>query len=349
MAEVELRHVDKFYGSLKVVDDISFKLADHEFLALLGPSGCGKTTTLRMLGGFTHPDAGEILVDGVDITGVPPERRPTAMVFQNYALWPHMTVAENIGFGLRLRKMARAQVADKTAEILRVVGLERVERRYPAQLSGGQQQRVALARALVLGPQILLLDEPLSNLDAKLRVRMRDEIRRIQQDLQITTVYVTHDQEEALTMADRIAIMHQGRIQQIGNAVEVYERPQTTFVADFIGSSNFFAAQLASSNGATWARVGQVSLPVEADGLADGTRVTVSVRPEDLEVVTAPGEGTFPIEDARLVNFGAYKRLLGRNSDIGEFEVRVGKDFVLTDSKRPLYGRILRARAFTEL
>src|ERR671939_1675696 len=179
MAQVELRNIHKSYGSLKVVDDVSLTLADREFLALLGPSGCGKTTTLRMLGGFIQPDSGQILVDGHDVTDLPPERRPTAMVFQNYALWPHMTVLDNVCFGLKLRKVPRARAEAKALEILRLVGLEGVEKRYPAQLSGGQQQRVALARALVLEPQILLLDEPLSNLDAKLRLEMREEIRRI--------------------------------------------------------------------------------------------------------------------------------------------------------------------------
>ena len=205
MAEVELRGVSKYYKEVAAVSDVSLRIPDREFVALLGPSGCGKTTTLRMLAGFIRPDTGQILIDGKDVTDLPPERRPTAMVFQSYALWPHMTVGENISFGLKLRKVPAAQIAERARAMLDVVRLPGVEHRFPSQLSGGQQQRVALARALVLGPKILLLDEPLSNLDAKLRVRMRDEIRRIQQELQITTVYVTHDQEEALTMADRIA------------------------------------------------------------------------------------------------------------------------------------------------
>src|SRR5438067_5677682 len=238
MAEVELRNVSKSYKDVAAVKDVSLRIADREFIALLGPSGCGKTTTLRMLAGFIRPDEGRIFIDGKDVTDTPPERRPTGMVFQSYALWPHMTVGDNIAFGLRLRKIDHARIRERTRAMLDVVRLPGVETRYPSQLSGGQQQRVALARALVLGPKILLLDEPLSNLDAKLRVRMRDEIRRIQQELQITTVYVTHDQEEALTMADRIAVMNKGVLQQVGDALDIYDRPATAFVADFIGSSN---------------------------------------------------------------------------------------------------------------
>ena len=304
MAEVELRHVTKGYKDTTAVDDVSLAIKDREFVALLGPSGCGKTTTLRMLAGFIRPDAGQILIDGRDVTDLPPEHRPTAMVFQSYALWPHMTVADNIAFGLRLRRLPQAEVADRTARMLDVVGLPGVTKRYPSQLSGGQQQRVALARALVLGPKILLLDEPLSNLDAKLRVRMRDEIRRIQQELQITTVYVTHDQEEALTMADRIAVMNRGVLQQVGDA----------------------------------------RIPVEADGLADGAAVTVSARPEDMEVLREAAPDAFRLDDTRLVNFGAYKRLLGRHPAFGQLEARVPKAFRLGDE--PVYLRFTRARAF---
>src|SRR5438132_2904792 len=275
MAEVELRNVSKVYKDTVAVDDVSLHIRDREFVALLGPSGCGKTTTLRMLAGFIRPDGGQILIDGHDVTDLPPERRPTAMVFQSYALWPHMTVADNVAFGLRLRKLARNVVEERTARMLDVVGLPGVTKRYPSQLSGGQQQRVALARALVLGPKILLLDEPLSNLDAKLRVRMRDEIRRIQQELQITTVYVTHDQEEALTMADRIAVMNKGVLQQVGDALDIYDRPATAFVADFIGSSNLLSGTLSVASGSAVARIGDARVPVEADGLADGALVTV--------------------------------------------------------------------------
>ena len=344
MAEVELRNVSKVYKDTVAVDDVSLHIRDREFVALLGPSGCGKTTTLRMLAGFIRPDGGQILIDGHDVTDLPPERRPTAMVFQSYALWPHMTVADNVAFGLRLRKLARNVVEERTARMLDVVGLPGVTKRYPSQLSGGQQQRVALARALVLGPKILLLDEPLSNLDAKLRVRMRDEIRRIQQERQITTVYVTHDQEEALTMADRIAVMNKGVLQQVGDALDIYDRPATAFVADFIGSSNLLSGTLRVAGASAVAEVGTARVPVDADGLADGTAVTVSARPEDMEVLRAPAADAFALEDARLVNFGAYKRLLGRHPAFGQLEARVPKSFRLDNA--PVYVRFTRARAF---
>src|SRR3989441_5816822 len=345
MAEVDLRGVSKGYKDTTAVDDLSLHIKDREFVALLGPSGCGKTTTLRMLAGFIRPDSGQILIDGKDVTNVPPERRPTAMVFQSYALWPHMTVADNIAFGLRLRRLPKTEVEDRTGRMLEVVGLPGVMKRYPSQLSGGQQQRVALARALVLGPKILLLDEPLSNLDAKLRVRMRDEIRRIQQELQITTVYVTHDQEEALTMADRIAVMNKGVLQQVGDALDIYDRPATAFVADFIGSSHLPSGTLRLAGPVAVAQVGEARVPVEADGLPDGAAVTVSARPEDMEVLRAPAPDAFRLEDPRLVNFGAYKRLLGRHPAFGQLEARVPKAFAL--GKEPVYLRFTRARAFT--
>src|SRR5438094_1556482 len=344
MADVELRGVSKYYKEVAAVSDVSLRIPDREFVALLGPSGCGKTTTLRMLAGFIRPDTGQILIDGKDVTDLPPERRPTAMVFQSYALWPHMTVGENISFGLKLRKVPAAQIAERARAMLDVVRLPGVEHRFPSQLSGGQQQRVALARALVLGPKILLLDEPLSNLDAKLRVRMRDEIRGIQQELQITTVYVTHDQEEALTMADRIAVMNKGVLQQVGDALDIYDRPATAFVADFIGSSNLLSGTLSVAGGSAVARIGDARVPVETDGLADGALVTVSARPEDMEVLRAPVPDGFRLEDTRLGNFGAYKRLLGRHPVLGQLEARVPKSFRL--GEEPVFVRFTRARAF---
>ncbi|TMC77293.1 MAG: ABC transporter ATP-binding protein [Chloroflexi bacterium] len=345
MAEVDLRRVSKVYKDTTAVDDLSLHIKDREFVALLGPSGCGKTTTLRMLAGFIRPDSGQILIDGKDITDLPPERRPTAMVFQSYALWPHMTVADNVAFGLRLRKRPKTEVADRTEQMLDIVGLPGVMKRYPSQLSGGQQQRVALARALVLGPKILLLDEPLSNLDAKLRVRMRDEIRRIQQELQITTVYVTHDQEEALTMADRIAVMDKGILQQVGDALDIYDQPATAFVADFIGSSNLLNGTLHLVDGRALAQVGDIRVPVDADGVVDGAPVTISARPEDMEVLRAAAPDAFRLDDPRLVNFGAYKRLLGRHPTFGQLEARVPKAFRL--GNEAVYVRFTRARAFT--
>src|SRR2546428_1056508 len=294
VAEVELRGVSKGYKDTTAVDDLSLHIKDREFVALLGPSGCGKTTTLRMLAGFIRPDSGQILIDGKDVTNVPPERRPTAMVFQSYALWPHMTVADNIAFGLRLRRLPKTEVEDRTGRMLEVVGLPGVMKRYPSQLSGGQQQRVALARALVLGPKILLLDEPLSNLDAKLRVRMRDEIRRIQQELQITTVYVTHDQEEALTMADRIAVMNKGILQQVGDALDIYDRPATAFVADFIGSGHPLAGTPRPACPPALAQVREARAPGAANGPPGGGAGAWSAGPGGHGGLGRPRPGPVP-------------------------------------------------------
>ena len=220
------------------VNNVNLDVQPGEFLTFLGPSGCGKTTTLRMIAGFETPTSGEIRVDGVDITHVPANERGLGFVFQNYALFPHMTIFDNVAYGLKIRGESKETMATKVREALALVGLTKAEQRYPSQLSGGEQQRVALARVLVLRPKLLLMDEPLSNLDAKLRLHMRTEIRRIQQKLGITCLYVTHDQKEALTMSDRIMVMHGGKIEQIGTPMQLYEDPATPFVADFIGKAN---------------------------------------------------------------------------------------------------------------
>src|SRR5438094_4468860 len=240
MARLQLEHLVKQYGRADepAVRELSLEVEDGEFVCLLGPSGCGKTTTLRMIGGFLKPDGGDVRIDGQSILNQPPEHRPTAMVFQRYALWPHMTVWDNIAFGLQVRRRPRDEIARRVESTLELVGLPGLGRRYPGQLSGGQQQRVALARALVLEPRILLLDEPLSNLDAQLRLRMREEITAIQRRVGITTVFVTHDQEEALSIADQIAVMNVGVLEQMASAEEIYARPATLFVATFIGTMN---------------------------------------------------------------------------------------------------------------
>jgi putative spermidine/putrescine transport system ATP-binding protein len=240
MSEVVLDRVSKHYGNVAAVRDFSFTVQQGEFVALLGPSGCGKTTTLRMIAGFIPVTSGRITIGAKDVTHVPPHRRNTGMVFQGYALFPHMTVAQNVAFGLEMRKVPKAEVTPRVEEALRLVRLEGYGERYPRQLSGGQQQRVALARALVVQPEVFLLDEPLSNLDAKLRHDVRLEIRQLQRALGLTTVFVTHDQEEALTVADRLIVMNKGEIEQIGSPEELYNRPRTPFVADFLGKSNFF-------------------------------------------------------------------------------------------------------------
>src|SRR5271168_2586736 len=239
MARLQLNAITKSYGDFRAVDDVSLEIADGEFLVLLGPSGCGKTTTLRIVAGFIEPTSGSVHLGERDITALPPWKRNAGLVFQSYALFPHMSVAQNIAFGLEMRNMSKAEMAPKITEALRLVRLDHLSDRLPRQLSGGQQQRVALARALVFRPDVLLLDEPLSNLDAKLRQEVRVEIRELQRKLGLTTVMVTHDQEEAMTMADRLVVMNEGRVRQVGTQRDLYERPADRFVAGFVGRSSF--------------------------------------------------------------------------------------------------------------
>jgi iron(III) transport system ATP-binding protein len=243
MSKLVLRNVGKRYGSFDAVSDFSLELAPGEFVSLLGPSGCGKTTTLRMIAGFTPPTSGTIEMDGVAISTpsgvVPPEKRRMSMIFQSYAIWPNMTVGQNVGFGLEVRRLSRAEIDRRIDRILDVVQLRELKHRYPSELSGGQQQRVALARSIVVEPEVLLLDEPLSNLDASLREEMRFEIRRLHDEFKITTVHVTHDQSEAMVTSDRIVVMNEGRIEQIDEPYVLYERPRSRFVAGFVGRTNF--------------------------------------------------------------------------------------------------------------
>src|SRR3954454_16818573 len=248
-AEVRLERVEKsFDGRTRVVDRIDLIVHPGEFFALLGPSGCGKTTTLRMIAGFEIPDGGQIRIGGEDITDMPVHKRDMGMIFQSYALFPHRTVAENVSFGLRMRGFAKTEIKDRVTQALRLVALEGYEDRRPAQLSGGQQQRVALARAIVIRPRVLLCDEPLAALDRKLRHSMQFELKSLQQELGVTTIFVTHDQEEAMTISDRIAVMNAGQIEQIGAPWEIYDRPRTRFVADFIGEINVFAGEWQSGS-----------------------------------------------------------------------------------------------------
>ena len=290
---VELIHITKSFGPLRAVDDVSVTIGEGDFFTLLGPSGCGKTTLLRTIAGFYHPDSGEIRFGERVVNHIPAHRRETGMVFQNYALFPHLSVFDNIAYGLRARRVPKAEIAERVGLIIKSVQLEGLERRAPSQLSGGQQQRVALARALVISPQILLMDEPLSNLDAKLRVSMREEIRRIQKELGITTIYVTHDQEEAMAVSDRIAILNLGRLEQVGAPFEIYYRPESRFAAEFMGSSNIIEMDVTGYNET------QSRIAAELAGQSfsfrgerpSGARVVLSVRPEWLRIVAEPRDG----------------------------------------------------------
>ncbi len=283
MAYLQLTDISKSFSDVEVVHDINLDIEKGTLVSLLGPSGCGKTTTLRMIAGFEQPDRGSIRLDGTDITDVPPNRRGIGMVFQAYALFPNKTVRENISFGLRMKKTPRNEIGGKVDAVLEMVRLPETADRYPHQLSGGQQQRIALARALAVEPRVLLLDEPLSALDAEVRVALRAEIRRIQSELAITTVYVTHDQEEALSISDRVVVMNKGLIEQTGQPEEIYRAPKTRFVATFIGTANQFLG-VASGRGAVVTK----SLKLRADGassFADGQEVVALVRPESIQVL----------------------------------------------------------------
>jgi ABC-type Fe3+/spermidine/putrescine transport system ATPase subunit len=283
---IHLHAVTKRFGAVTAVDRVSLEVADGELFTLLGPSGCGKTSLLRLAAGFHAPDAGEIRFGDRRVDRLPPHARNIGMVFQNYALWPHMTVRGNVTYGLRLRRLPAAEVEARLRAGLAQVNLTGLEDRYPGQLSGGQQQRVALARALVLNPDILLLDEPLSNLDAKIRVQVRAEIRRLQQELGITTLYVTHDQEEALSLSDRVAVMRDGHVLQVASPRELYERPATRFVADFVGTNNFLAGVARERDGewlAVETRVGLLRARMTAR-VGPGDRCVLAVRPENIDL-----------------------------------------------------------------
>src|SRR5438876_2328508 len=299
---IALEGVSKGFGETRAVQDVTLSIGEGEFFSLLGPSGCGKTTTLRMIAGFDVPDEGRILLQGRDVTSVSPNRRPVNMVFQQYALFPHMSIYDNVAFGLKVKRVPRQEHRARIQEILRVVELEGLERRRPRQLSGGQQQRVALARALVNRPAALLLDEPLGALDVKLRKQMQLELKRIQHELGTTFVYVTHDQEEALAMSDRIAVMNGGRVEQIGAPREIYEHPQTAFVADFIGSLNAIELRVDELVGAyAVMRVGEqerLVVPVGAT-TRPGESFRVAVRPERIQIGAlgaAPNDGSSRLE-----------------------------------------------------
>ncbi|WP_455616210.1 ABC transporter ATP-binding protein [Eisenbergiella sp.] len=299
---IDLQHITKSFGSSTILDDMSLYIRENEFLTLLGPSGCGKTTTLRIIGGFETPDKGQVLFDGKDITNLPPNKRQLNTVFQKYALFTHMNIAENIAFGLKIKGKSKSYINDKIKYALKLVNLDGYENRMPDSLSGGQQQRVAIARAIVNEPKVLLLDEPLGALDLKLRQDMQYELIRLKNELGITFIYVTHDQEEALTMSDTIVVMNQGYIQQIGTPEDIYNEPENAFVADFIGDSNIFDAVMVQDKlvqilGAKFACVDT--------GFGTNKPVDAVIRPEDVELV-APENGTIQGVVTHLIFKGVH-------------------------------------------
>jgi spermidine/putrescine ABC transporter ATP-binding subunit len=330
MPALHLENITKRYGKLKAVDNLSLEVQDGELLTLLGPSGCGKTTVLRCVSGFVRPDGGEIYLGDRKITEIPTEKRGIGLVFQNYALWPHMTVFDNLAFGLQIKRLSKDEIKQKVEGTLGLVQLGGLEDRFPRQLSGGQQQRVALARALVLEPNILLLDEPLSNLDALLREQMRFEIAQIHKHAGITTIYVTHDQTEAMVISDRIAVMEKGRIMQLGNPLEIYSKPANKFVAGFMGTTNFIHGKVAgldrdytvvaTDDGLTFLGRGH--------GLEKGQEVDVAIRPESIKFLSS--------EEAKAVQ---------REPNIHETEVsRASYVGELVDYQLKIKSHLIRAR-----
>ncbi|HSB77561.1 MAG TPA: ABC transporter ATP-binding protein [Candidatus Methylomirabilis sp.] len=326
--DVSKRFAHRVKGDVYAVRDVSLTVQPAELLTLLGPSGCGKTTTLRMIAGFEQPDAGRVFIGEQDVTGLMANQRNIGFVFQNYALFPHLSIFENVAYGLRVQRKSEDEIARAVGEVLSLVGLQGYDRQFPNQLSGGEQQRVALARAIVIRPRVLLFDEPLSNLDAKLRVHMRGELRDLQKRLQITAVYVTHDQEEAMAISDRIAVMHQGRIVQEGTAETLYHRPASAFVAQFIGRTNLLAGKvLSASPGGVEVEVAGVHLRISTDaaGLKAGETVQLVARPEIINLT--PGAQAGGIQGTVV-----SRTFLGEKA---EYRVQVGADVLQVASYNP--------------
>ena len=348
MPGVMVRGLTKRYGDVAAVEDLSLEVSSGELVAFLGPSGCGKTTTLRLVAGFLRPEAGEIWVGDRCLSQptavVPPERRRMAMIFQSYALWPHMTVAHNVGYGLRFKRaLSRADREQRVRDMLRIVQLESYGARYPGELSGGQQQRVAVARALVVEPETLLLDEPLSNLDANLREEMRFEIRRLHEAFGITTLYVTHDQAEAMVISDRIAVLQAGRVAQVGTADELFSQPRTRFVAEFIGKTNVVEGVGVASDEVA---CGRLHLRVAAAGLTPGARVALSIRPHQIELTAPDGGGSLAGEANALRGTVRRASFLG---DAVDYQIAIAdSDLVLrvagTPDRRLHPGEAVRLR-----
>jgi iron(III) transport system ATP-binding protein len=334
---LEVRNLSKHFGDVTALGDISLDVAEGEFVCFLGPSGCGKTTLLRAIAGLDPQSAGTIQQKGRDVSRLPPAERDFGIVFQSYALFPNLTVADNVGYGLVSRHQGRAAIAKRVAELLALVGLPDAAARYPAQLSGGQQQRVALARALATSPGLLLLDEPLSALDARVRLRLRHEIKALQRRLGVTTIMVTHDQEEALTMADRIVVMNAGAIEQVGTPQDIYRKPATAFVADFVGSMNFLAGTLVASERVKIGAHSLVCPPQE--GLAAGTKVRLCIRPEDVRVRDLPADAAnrIAVNVTELDFVGAFCRATlstGEVSLVADFSSNLIRDLGVEQGRK---------------
>ena len=330
---VELVGLVKQFGEIAAVDNVDLRIEDGEFFSLLGPSGCGKTTTLRLVAGFERPDAGAILIDGVDMASTPPHKRPVNTVFQSYALFPHLTVEENVGFGLKYQNLSKDAAKGKIGRALELVHLGGMEKRKPTQLSGGQQQRVALARSLVLNPSVLLLDEPLGALDAKLRKALQIELKTIQEEIGITFIYVTHDQEEALTMSDRMAVMSAGRVEQLGTPSEVYERPVSSYIAEFLGVSNLMEVMVksATADGKAIVQLGSHELVADTSYPWPGPAM-VSIRPERIKILNgqSPVANTVRATVDRTVYAGPVLNVLVHIEDLNEIQVTVPNEGHLT-------------------
>ena len=324
MAEIQLQGITKIFDKkVKAVDDVALTIADREFMVLLGPSGCGKTTLMRMIAGLEYPEVGRVVIGGRDVTDLPPRKRDIAMVFQSYAVFPHLTVFENIAFGLRMKKTPKPEVTRRVEESARLVQLSPYLARYPAQLSGGQRQRVAVARAIVMEPAVLLMDEPLSNLDALLRLNFRAELKRLVRELKTTTIYVTHDQVEALSLGDRIAVMREGRIVQVGTPMEVYDRPRTEFVGGFIGNPpmNFLKGRVAGQNGRVQVTIGEHTLAApHALGTMSGRDVLVGIRAENIEADTEETPDRLPVQVDVVEPLGSHLLV---TAAVGEQRVKV--------------------------
>jgi putative spermidine/putrescine transport system ATP-binding protein len=332
MAFLDLTHVSKLYAGAvhPAVVDFNLKVDKGEFVSFLGPSGCGKTTTLRMIAGFEEPSAGSILMQGKELTNLRPNQRGIGMVFQSYALFPNLTVADNIGFGLKVSGTERGEIDTRAKEMLALIRLEHLGARYPYQLSGGQQQRVALARALAIRPTLLLLDEPLSALDAKIRVSLRNEIRAIQQQLHITTIYVTHDQEEALSLSDRIVVMSEGRIEQVGTPFEIYNYPRTQFVATFVGTLNSIKAEVVDAQKGVLRVQGQeIHAATSIDIAKAGDTIPLALRPELLAL--EPGKVTNPANPTENRLSGTLENVTFLGS-IVRMRVQVGQESIVLDT-----------------